>query len=375
MSKRLCIQTDIFDISLSRAFEPEHCLSKPTHQCDHHTYVASIVQQYWRNTIATEYTRFVYEEYFDELKFVESLCKQCCSEFIFITNGLKDLFQFIKENNVAKKICFLAKIIPIFVMLFNHEFSLLFILRNKNLFSEFHSFLSDVVNNKIRTEYKENAFVNAHSKSKLSSFICSLSFGVFKMYHKMKKKHLKILSSKSMNKNNLKIDILDLPLDLMDNFFQFDMEKRRYIAIVPFCKSFESVKEYFGDLFTGILFCAIFHEKYFTRQQTLKPLAQRALDTAENNILTTEENLRKVWYGYWHLLSCKYCVLKLQGNIDKYSKLLLNGLKCQYKCCNKDLVECKMKLCSQCKVTYYCSRRCQKKDWKYFHRNICRCVV
>eukprot|EP01083_Nonionella_stella_P016031 44816_1 len=30
-----------------------------------------------------------------------------------------------------------------------------------------------------------------------------------------------------------------------------------------------------------------------------------------------------------------------------------------------------LKLCKQCRMTYFCSRRCQKKAWKHDHRNIC----
>ena len=30
-----------------------------------------------------------------------------------------------------------------------------------------------------------------------------------------------------------------------------------------------------------------------------------------------------------------------------------------------------MKVCRQCKMTYYCSRKCQKRDWKHMHRQRC----
>ncbi len=33
--------------------------------------------------------------------------------------------------------------------------------------------------------------------------------------------------------------------------------------------------------------------------------------------------------------------------------------------------ETRLKICRQCKMVYYCSRTCQKLDWKHRHRNEC----
>ena len=38
--------------------------------------------------------------------------------------------------------------------------------------------------------------------------------------------------------------------------------------------------------------------------------------------------------------------------------------------CNK-IQNANMKICKKCKLTYYCSRYCQKVDWKCKHRNCC----
>ena len=45
---------------------------------------------------------------------------------------------------------------------------------------------------------------------------------------------------------------------------------------------------------------------------------------------------------------------------------------CWYKChrMERDLDRA-MRMCSACKMAYYCSQKCQKKAWKYDHRDIC----
>eukprot|EP01083_Nonionella_stella_P134275 408634_1 len=58
-------------------------------------------------------------------------------------------------------------------------------------------------------------------------------------------------------------------------------------------------------------------------------------------------------------------------------KFMKNGLLsfawCNWYRCNKRQREMEetLKLCKRCKMAYYCSRRCQKKAWKYHHRNAC----
>ncbi|KAL7484200.1 hypothetical protein ACHAW6_009841 [Cyclotella cf. meneghiniana] len=47
-------------------------------------------------------------------------------------------------------------------------------------------------------------------------------------------------------------------------------------------------------------------------------------------------------------------------------------------CCgkrNKKEAPIKLKICSRCKTTYYCSAQCQKVDWHYGHKNKCRAQI
>jgi len=47
-------------------------------------------------------------------------------------------------------------------------------------------------------------------------------------------------------------------------------------------------------------------------------------------------------------------------------------------CCgksNKKEAPIKLKICSRCKTTYYCSAECQKVDWHYGHKNKCRAQI
>merc|ERR1712129_611418 len=51
-----------------------------------------------------------------------------------------------------------------------------------------------------------------------------------------------------------------------------------------------------------------------------------------------------------------------------------NARCCWYKCSKniKDGITILFKVCSGCSMSYYCSKSCQKKAWKYGHKEICK---
>eukprot|EP01083_Nonionella_stella_P083131 229714_1 len=60
-----------------------------------------------------------------------------------------------------------------------------------------------------------------------------------------------------------------------------------------------------------------------------------------------------------------------QGRLHLFEQKLASGAKCKF--CgrnNEDVDADKLKLCKQCKTTFYCNRHCQKRDW-ISHRNYC----
>ena len=57
-------------------------------------------------------------------------------------------------------------------------------------------------------------------------------------------------------------------------------------------------------------------------------------------------------------------------NNNDSSKNKLNGKRCNY--CNK--IDGKLKTCTRCKQAFYCSKKCQKKDWKN-HKKVCKKIV
>ncbi len=56
------------------------------------------------------------------------------------------------------------------------------------------------------------------------------------------------------------------------------------------------------------------------------------------------------------------------------ANVLLNKYKVYCNRCCKRIISEKVKKCSECHYTYYCKKKCQRKDWKIGHKNECKII-
>jgi hypothetical protein len=105
----------------------------------------------------------------------------------------------------------------------------------------------------------------------------------------------------------------------------------------------------------------------------------KCIDVLLDMGLTEKEVPRTSPYGRKHTL-LKLIQEKLQNRSmggsgsEKITQSAAAGdgdgeLKMECRACGKS--EGKMKLCSSCRIAYYCSHECQKKDWKAGHKKTC----
>eukprot|EP01084_Bolivina_argentea_P119683 212192_1 len=88
-----------------------------------------------------------------------------------------------------------------------------------------------------------------------------------------------------------------------------------------------------------------------------------------------------VWNEFLHQCTRVEIPNNNQGIINLRS--IKQRLKCSkvkkgchnHKCSYNLGVDGKIKVCSKCRVSYYCSRSCQKKHWKYIHRVQCKLLA
>ena len=64
------------------------------------------------------------------------------------------------------------------------------------------------------------------------------------------------------------------------------------------------------------------------------------------------------------------------ANIKRSKRMKLKSIECQWRGCNQRINgDTKFKKCKGCKMVRYCSRKCQKLDWKLNHKHICHLLL
>lgn len=71
--------------------------------------------------------------------------------------------------------------------------------------------------------------------------------------------------------------------------------------------------------------------------------------------------------------ACGFEYVTIQNQFRQQLKSRM--IHCQNHDCRRRLINKQRKLCKQCKFVYYCSRKCQKADWKQLHRFQCKMLT
>ncbi|KAJ7227649.1 hypothetical protein C8J57DRAFT_201522 [Mycena rebaudengoi] len=95
--------------------------------------------------------------------------------------------------------------------------------------------------------------------------------------------------------------------------------------------------------------------------------AMERLKTPHYRALRKAPLMKEIWATFITLFKKRRAYLqKAYDAKDGGSKAVCDNVKCQ-----KTDLKSKLKQCAACKVVYYCSPDCQKKEWKASHKNMC----
>ena len=115
-----------------------------------------------------------------------------------------------------------------------------------------------------------------------------------------------------------------------------------------------------NDNWTGLDEAESFHRKYPFVSNAIKSIKTLV---GEDMFGELQDYSMEYQFRWRKLVDLQHLCMKIEGR------------KCAYSVCsnqeNRDGVIEKYKMCSTCRIAFYCSRRCQKRDWKQGHKNDC----
>eukprot|EP01084_Bolivina_argentea_P187486 322935_1 len=197
-------------------------------------------------------------------------------------------------------------------------------------------------------------------------------------------------------------------IDSNANFDGMLMKQLGYKGInvdnIWYLKIFSGFKKYLADKYIDITYCFYSMMEYLRRKHLKQKYLGRYIGIIESKIgnknISDNDKYQCILNLIWKKLALKYkeyninmeqmvsmklillptnfnCKFNNGLDIDyKIRKKIIRRIKCgNYGKCKKTMskmrIHEKMKLCSQCKMTYYCCRKCQKYHWKHVHSFCC----
>jgi hypothetical protein len=86
----------------------------------------------------------------------------------------------------------------------------------------------------------------------------------------------------------------------------------------------------------------------------------------------SDEDELKIYWESNELASLESRIRKMSKSKKTKKKEVSTKSKCSfYKCTNVEKHPREFKICTRCHVATYCSKKCQKEDWKAGHKRIC----
>ena len=344
---------------------------------------------------------------------IPRLCKTCCYKLVTITDDLVLLFDILDDiDSSTLDLCvFLLQCI------FDHGFTKIFIFRRKELLIKILRFLNKFLFSAERTKHlirKQREFhllgdvmglrtpdspvhsVSIAAYSRLLHFLSSICVRLFRKCKTMCFEKTIHPLHEFPEKDYIEISHgFAFEFFLMDpNYFQ--NEYCRYLDLSSKSKRSINIFVDTPTVFKTVLFALGFTNQYKHlldndavmngaamngAAMSMHPMVYmrgKAVYRGKNGRQSLVEEpifsgcFGPIWWAAGHSRDCIVCRDKAEKEIRHRFVAVGSQLICQNAHCNRTSSEMTLKLCKGCKMIYYCSRRCQKKDWKARHSLHCK---